>query len=343
VTILDKDLTLVGRAGAVVQAPVPMQQTLLDATGFGERAIIGVANAEVTVRNLTVDGANSSADNEFLAGIMFINAGGVIHNNLVRNVGFGAPTLPIDPVTGEPLYQGDPILAFNVVPPARTVTISRNRIVNFNDIGIVAGSFVDPESPATMLTVHILNNTIVGLGANDVIDQWGMDIFTDGSEESQYFTTGTVRGNRVRDMITVDPFPFPGVGIFTFGIYNMQFTNNVVQNSNDGFQALRAFNMEFWRNRVTGTDPGRAGSTGLFLIGNDNQVTGNRFRMFDVGVLLLVEAGPPGSGFNTVLDNNRFQNVGADIMTIGESSAAASAKAAQTPSRLQRYRPVTQP
>jgi hypothetical protein len=342
VTIIDKDLTLVGREGAVVQAPIPMEQTLLDATGFGERAVIGVANAEVAVRNLTIDGANSSADNEFLVGIAFFNAGGVIHNNLVRNVGFGEPTLPIDP-DGNPLYQGDPIFAFNGVLPARTVTISRNRIINYNDIGIIAGSFVDPEDPASMLTAHILNNTIVGLGANDVIDQWGMSIFTDGAEDSQAFTRGTIRGNRVRDMITVDPFPFPGVGIFTFGIYNMQFTNNVVQNSNDGFQALRAFNMEFWRNRVTGIDPGRPGSSGLVLVGSDNQVTDNRFREFDAGILLLVEDEFLGSALNTVLDDNRFQNVAADVMTTAGPPPASAAKVSQVPARFLRYRPVPRP
>jgi hypothetical protein len=104
VTIIDKDLTLVGREGAVVQAPDAMETTLFDATASEGRAIIGVANAEVTIRNLTVDGLNSAEDNPFLEGISFINAGGLIRNNLVRNVGFGAPTLPVDPDTGEPLY-----------------------------------------------------------------------------------------------------------------------------------------------------------------------------------------------------------------------------------------------
>src|SRR5687768_3659572 len=60
VTISGKDLTLLGRSGAVIQAPAEMEDTLSPVFGFPGRPVILVTDAEVTVRDLTVDGANSA-------------------------------------------------------------------------------------------------------------------------------------------------------------------------------------------------------------------------------------------------------------------------------------------
>src|SRR5262245_39197822 len=59
VTISAKDLTLIGRSGAVLQAPANMLDTQSPITGFEARPILLVTEAEVTVRDLTIDGANS--------------------------------------------------------------------------------------------------------------------------------------------------------------------------------------------------------------------------------------------------------------------------------------------
>src|SRR5687767_3085980 len=60
VSIIGKDLILVGRAGAVIQAPAEMEDTLSPLFGFPGRPLILVAEAEVNVRNLTIDGLNSA-------------------------------------------------------------------------------------------------------------------------------------------------------------------------------------------------------------------------------------------------------------------------------------------
>jgi hypothetical protein len=348
VTIIDKDLTLFGQEGAIVQAPADMQETLFDAVGNETRPIIGVANAEVTIRNLIVDGLNSAASNPFLEGITFLNAGGVIRNNLIRNIGFGAPTLPVDPDTGDSIYQGDPIVVINFTATPQTVTIAGNHIVNYNDIGIVVGAIVDPNNPTVVsLTAHVLDNTVIGLGANDVIDQWGMNIFVEGPEDPQSFLTGTIRGNRVRDIATLDPFPLPGIGIITFGgINNMLFADNVVENVNVGIEALQASQVQFMRNRFVGAKGEAAGFTGLSLAGSDIQVIENSFNKFETGIFLFVEDEFVGSALNTSLRQNRFDAVGVDVLT-GPGSAdlalASKASAAQGSSRLQRYRFGHQP
>ena len=60
VTISGKALTLVGRSGAVIQAPTSMEDTLSPIFGFPGRPVLLVTDAEVTLRDLTIDGANSA-------------------------------------------------------------------------------------------------------------------------------------------------------------------------------------------------------------------------------------------------------------------------------------------
>jgi hypothetical protein len=348
VTIIDKDLTLVGRGGAVVQAPIPMEQTLLDATGLGERPVIGVANAEVTVRNLTIDGANSSADNEFLVGIEFVNAGGVIRDNRIRNIGFGEPTLPVDP-QGNPIYQGDGIFAINLEATPRTITIMKNRLVNFNNNGMTLVSVVDPLVPGPAnLTVEVVGNTVIALGPNDVIDQWGIFLVTDTFDGSldppaESYATGSIRGNHVRDVATVAPYGLPGIGIVTGNTSGVDIADNVVKNVNGGIDVARFLNAQIAENRITGHGPGAAASYGIALSGSDIQVTENRFKRFDVGIFLFIQDEFYGSAFSTALDENRFDHVGVDVLTQAAVSPMAAAGAPQTSPKWQRYRPVTQP
>ena len=344
VTIIGKDLTFVGHDGAVVQAPADMEQTLLETTGGTGRPIIGVANAEVTIRNLTVDGLNSAANNPFLEGITFMNAGGVIRNNVIRNVGFGAPSLPIDEATGVPLYQGDPIVVINTVAIPREITIAENRIINYNDIGIIVGSFADPNDPTVAnLTAYVLDNIVIGLGPTDVIDQWGIVMFSEAFGDSQLFVTGTIQRNWIRDVVSVDPLPLPAIGIELNNISNVIIAENTIQNANISIDGLRLFTVQIMNNRFVGPQQEAIGSEGIFLAGGDIQVMHNRFRKQDVGILLSVEDEFLGSALSTVLEENSFENVPVDVTTRPGASFDADTKAAHSSSRVQRYRPIMRP
>jgi hypothetical protein len=311
VTIIGKDLTLVGRSGAVVQAPTDMQDTLSLVAGVEGRPIILVADAEVTIRGLTIDGANSAANNPFLEGIVFINAGGVIQDNLVKNIGFGEPTLPI--VNGEPSFQGEGMLVVNFGATPRTITIAANRVVNYNSSGITVFAQAFPEDPTLgNLTVHLVDNTVIGSGPNNVIGQWG--IFFGGYENAQI--TGTLKGNRIQDLITVDLFPSPGIGIVTRLTTNVEIADNGFENVN----------------------------LGLTVSGWFGQVLENRFKKANTGILLFVEDPDFGSAIGTVLDENRFEHVPMDMVTgPGMSLAMAASSAVETPSQWQRNRLFHQP
>lgn len=320
VTILGKDLTLSGRSGVVVQAPATMQDTLSLVAPVEGRPIILAAEAEVTIRGLTIDGANSAANNPFLEGIVFINAGGEISDNLIKNVGFGEPTVPI--IDGQPSYQGEGMLVVNFGVAPRTVTIEDNRVVNFNSSGITVFAQGFPEDPTLgNLTVHLLDNTVIGSGPNAVLGQWG--IFFGGYENAMM--AGTLKGNRIRDLITVDLFPSPGVGIATRFTTNVEISHNAFENVN----------------------------MGLTVSGWYTQVLENRFKKVDIGIMLFAEDPDFGSAIGATLDGNEFEHVALDMMTgpgasFGVAAATASisadtASVAEPWSPWQRHRLFHQP
>jgi hypothetical protein len=315
VTIIGKDLTLIGRSGAVVQAPANMADTLTPVAGVEGRPIILVAEAEVTIHDLTIDGANSAANNPFLEGIVFINAGGLIQDNLVKNIGFGAPTLPI--VNGEPSFQGEGMLVVNLGAAPRTVTIAKNSVVNYNSSGITVFAQALPGDPTLVnLTAHVVDNTVIGSGPNQAIGQWGVFFGAYENEQISPQITGTLKGNRIQDLITVDFFPSPGVGIVTRLTTNLEIATNQLENVN----------------------------IGLTVSGWFGQVLENRLKRADTGILLFVEDPYFGSAIGFVLDENRFEHVAMDMVTgPGMSFAMAAASAPETPSQWQRNRLFQQP
>lgn len=315
VVIAGKDLTLVGRDGAVLQAPETMEDLLTPMFGFPGRPIILVADAEVTVQDLTVDGANSAANNPFLQGILYLNAGGTIRENVVKNVGFGTPQLPLDE-NGEPVYQGDGIVVINFLGVPRTVTIAKNRVVNYNNNGILVDAEADFNDPSVAnLTAHVIDNTVIGSGPTDVIDQWGIFIGGFGFSGPESSITGTIRGNRVRDLQTTGGYPLPGVGLVAINPYNLEISHNEFEKTSIGIATNQAFVTQIHRNEFMGPGQDVFGSTALLLSGNEISVRENRLKKFETGIMLMVEDPFQGSALSTVLHNNRADNVGVEVLT----------------------------
>jgi hypothetical protein len=332
ITVSGKDLTLVGRSGAVIQAPAAMEDTLSPLFGFPGRPILLVTDAEVTVHDLVIDGANSAENNPFLQGIVFLNAGGVIRDNVVRDVGFGRPRLPLDE-NGEPVYQGDAIVVINFLATPRTVEISENRVVNFNNNGILVDAEADFNDPfAANLTAHIKDNTIIAAGPTDAIDQWGIFIGGFGFADPQSSVTGSIKGNQLRNLVTVGAHPLPSIGIVMFNPANLEVVNNDIENVNVGLAANQVFGAQIGRNEITGPGPKVFGSSGLLISGRDSVVFENDFKKLDTGILLFVEDPQLGSALNTVLEGNDFEQVAYDLMTGPGGSMAMAAASAEAPS-----------
>ncbi|HJS18817.1 MAG TPA: hypothetical protein VJ785_08710 [Anaerolineales bacterium] len=321
VTIFGKNISLIGQQGAVIEAPHEMQDTMSAVTGVEGRPIILAAGADVTLRNLTIDGANSAEENPFLYGIVYASAGGEIRNNLVRNIGFGEPRLPI--IDGWPSYQGNAITVANQMETPRTILIAGNNLVKFNSVGITVFAETDPANPAqSTLTAHILDNMVVAQGTNGVIDQWGIFLGGYNFTKPQFSVSGTIRGNQVRDALTTAPHPLPGIGIVTLYTHDLEIDHNTVENVNVGLAANLAFTARITANLVNGPKHAGSGSTGLIFSGSDSAVSENCFKRLDLGILLMVDDPSFGSALNTVLDGNQFEKVGADLMTGASPSAA---------------------
>jgi hypothetical protein len=278
-----------------------MEDTLSPIVGVPARPIIMVVEADVTIRDLVIDGANSAANNPFLDGIYFLNADGAIRGNVVKNIGFGAPTLPDD---GS--YQGEAIVIVNFGPTPRTVVVAENYVSNYNASGITIFAQGMQEDPTLgNLTVHVLNNTVIGSGPNQILGQWG--VFFGGYESAQM--SGSLKGNRIRDLVTVDQYPSPGVGIATKDTTEVEIADNVIENVD----------------------------MGLSVSGTGTQVVENRFRKVSTGILLFVDFPDYGSAVGAVLEDNRFENVYMDIMTGPAMTFEASGKAESAqPKRLPR-------
>jgi hypothetical protein len=310
-----------------------MEDTLSPFFGFPGRPIVLVTEAEVTIRDLVIDGANSAENNPFLQGIVFLNAGGVIHDNVVKDVGFGKPRLPLNE-NGEPVYQGDAIVVINFLATPRTVEIAENRVVNFNNNGILVDAEADFTDPfAANLTAHITDNTIIASGPTDAIDQWGIFIGGFGFADPQSSVTGTIKGNRLRDLVTVGAHPLPSIGIVMFNPANLEVVNNDIENVNVGLAANQVFGAQIGRNDITGPGAKVFGSSGLLISGRDSVVFENDFKNLDTGILLFVEDPQLGSAINTVMEKNDFEQVAIDLMTgPGGGSLAMAAASAEAPS-----------
>ena len=163
--------------------------------------------------------------------------------------------------------------------------------------------------------VQVTNNTVVGAGPNEVIDQWGIFIGGFGFADPQFSVTGVIKGNRIRDLVTVGDFPLPSVGVVMFNPYQLEITHNAVENVNVGLAANQVVGAQIAHNQIVGPGPDVFGSAGLLISGTDSTVFENRFRKLDTGILLFVEDPQLGSALNTILNKNRFDNVAMELLT----------------------------
>jgi hypothetical protein len=191
----------------------------------------------------------------------------------------------------------------------------------------------DMNDPAAAnLTVEVTNNTVVGSGPTEAIDQWGIFIGGFGFADPQFSVTGTIKGNRLHDLVTVGSHPLPSTGIVMFNPFNLEVTHNTMENVNIGLAANQVVGAQIGHNQILGPGPDVFGSSGLLISGTDSVVFENRFRKLDSGILLFVEDAQLGSAFNTVINRNHFDNVAMEVMTgAGAPLMMAAADASVTP------------
>ena len=86
-----------------------------------------------------------------------------------------------------------------------------------------------------------------------MIDQWGIFIGGFGFADPGASVTGTIRNNRIRDLLTVGSFPLPGVGVVMFNPYQLDVAHNTIENVNVGLAANQVVGAQIAHNQISGT------------------------------------------------------------------------------------------
>ncbi len=164
-------------ASTVVQSPDSL--TKFFTTSTDNYPIIYVHDtADVTIRDLVVDGAGKGQDNYRFIGIAFYNAEGTVTDVEVKDI-------RDTPLSGR--QHGVGIYAFSQDGVGRTVTVQNNTIHGFQKNGITLNA-----TPDTPLTVDVRGNTITGAGANNIIAQNGIQVWA--SQGSGTLADNTITG-----------------------------------------------------------------------------------------------------------------------------------------------------
>src|ERR1017187_3530691 len=173
VIINNKNLTLIGigPTASVVVPPagglVQNGHDLADFPVFAVAAQILVLDANVTISHLTVDGAGNGLDgcgSVNPLGIYYMNAGGTITDNAVRNQ-----------ITPTNVGCGLGFGIYVASAGGHVVTISNNSVRTYGKNGIIAtGVGVGVSAPGPIVTVT--GNTVVGLGATTLVAGNGIQL-----------------------------------------------------------------------------------------------------------------------------------------------------------------------
>ncbi len=152
--VITKNLVLRAAGTVILQSP-----DLLAVNYSNNKSIIYVEGADVTIDGFIIDGLRKGNANYRFSGILYRNAGGVISNNLIRNI-------TDNPQGGN--QHGNGIIVRNEDSAARSVEIRNNILHDIQKNGIsVSGN---------NLNATIDGNTVIGLGPTGTIAGNGIQV-----------------------------------------------------------------------------------------------------------------------------------------------------------------------
>lgn len=187
---IDQAVTVRG-AGATTIVESPATLTKFFTTSANNYPIIWAHDADdVTIEDLTVDGAGKGNANYRMVGVGYDNAGGLIEDVEIKDI----RNTPID---GS--QHGVGILAFSAEGTARALTVNRCNIHDYQKNGTV---FAGADLAAT-----ITNNTVTGAGAVNFIAQNGIQVSSGA--------TGEINGNTVSGH-SYTPFTYVSTGMLLY-------------------------------------------------------------------------------------------------------------------------------
>jgi len=302
-TITDKDLTLIGRPGAILRAYADMELSFPEYSKWWV-GILGVHRADVTVSGLTFEGERLGSLKEWdIKGIFFLGAGGRVED--CRFTGFRGSTLSSNPFCRGIELRNPVSLGTDVVDiQVRRCTFADNSfsMILWGDNEIQGQTIYDPTLLRT--TISVCDNTIIGNGP-DRDEQRGIDI--------EAGVKGEVKRNLITDYSWLEPNSDPtavAIGLFAYG-NSLHIEGNILRNNQVHSALLYAGDSVVMNNSFEGTAPG-VRHAGLAFSGEDVVVANNRFSDMETGVILF--GGDPdfldvGTASNVTLLDNGFCDV----------------------------------
>ena len=195
--------------------------------------MVGVESSEnVTVRNLTIDGAGRGNLNYRFYGLFYHNSSGLIDDLTVKGV-------RNEPLNGA--QSGVAIYAYNEDGIARTVTATDNLAYDYQKGGLTFNG--------AGLTAVVQNNTATGAGQTPLIAMNGIQL--------GFGATGLVEGNLTSgNWYTGDPNNGVAAGILLYQADDVLVQNNTVSASNLGVAAYESDNLQLVSNDIYENDYG---------------------------------------------------------------------------------------
>jgi hypothetical protein len=291
VTIIDKDLSIVGDPGATMQAFPGMVINLPEIISE-THALIASLRSNVSVSGLAFDGQALSAEGYFVVGVYFAASDGVVSDCSFTR-------FRSDPY-GLAFSRG--VSAFNLEswhPAHRHVTVVDSLFTDGSDSINMGG---DTENVNNVrITAHIEGNTIIGQGPVDTLPQRGVWF--------QFGVDGEISHNTIAGHI------FLGEGDFSLGILTgatdlpdlvsprLVIQGNTLTDNLVAIAAIFSDRVQIVNNSITG---GTFGFGAVAVSGDQSHLVNNHIDMSDsilrgnsgVALLGLEFGGPAGFGMS---------------------------------------------
>lgn len=283
---ITKPLTIVGDNGAIVMPSSMVANSTNLATGNPIAAVILVADADpVLMMNLTVDGADNAIAScaPDLVGIYYRNASGRVDSMAVRNMALQSGL--------EGCQSGLGIFAQSGGGGSSRVEVMGSSVHDYQKNGITG------NEPGTQLWAK--SNAVTGIGPTDGAAQNGIQIAFGASGEIEHNDVANHIWSRC---VSVEVCSAIATNILVFQSDNVHIQGNVAGISQRGISLVGNQN-EADHNRVFDTlvfdgiaVTGDANAihknsithseeSGIFINGNNNEVTENRINEAPIGVL----------------------------------------------------------
>ena len=309
VTIVGKDLSLIGAPGATVQAFPSMVDNLGALTGT--KNVLAAFQADVRVSGFTFDGQGLSAPGFFLVGVYLAAAGGAIEGCSFQR--FRSTPYGLEFARG--------VSAFNLAawhPTQREVAVLGCSFEDGHDAIVMGGDDAAPND--LRIGARILGNTIVGQGGGP-LTQRGIWI--------SFGVGGTIQHNSISNHVYADQSEF-AVGIlagssaasfdppFALVVPSLAIGRNALEGNTVAIACLYSQQSTIENNWI---QAGAASLGGIAVSGQGNQVVANKVDMSasfvpdNIGVALLGLEFGGSMGFGVALDTAVALNViaGADL------------------------------